>query len=278
MGEIMVDPVITPSQVFSISKLIYNQRHTLQKWWKQLLVGCNLGKAQILVLGRSGVGKSVLTSYIHGEANSLEWLEPGISPDVEIKPISLGDWVKIVSIIPGQNSRERSHGLERHLLQNDLEGLIYVGDWGYTDLRDPNFEKQLISDGYDTLEKIRQYHLEKEVEDFRKVVEQLKISIHAGRGPKWLMIAITKYDLFKNNELDAEEYYKNPKGQFYSVLNDLFKNVGELNIDVQICFVSSKIDEFTWNSKKYLPQMTSSNEHREQLKKFVVDLALLTVK
>jgi hypothetical protein len=100
-------------------------------------VHAGLGKPNILITGKAGVEKSVLAGHYHGEANSLDWNEPGTSVVVEIKPITVGDWTKIVSVVPGQNTRNRTVGLDTTLNSHDrLERIIDVVDWEYTAIRD----------------------------------------------------------------------------------------------------------------------------------------------
>jgi Cdc6-like AAA superfamily ATPase len=51
----------------------YQKRHLLQHLWKNLLTFSDLGKTNIVVLGRPAVGKSVLASKLYGEANDFSW-------------------------------------------------------------------------------------------------------------------------------------------------------------------------------------------------------------
>jgi GTP-binding protein EngB required for normal cell division len=109
----------------------YKYRKLIQEHWKIAQVKVGIGKPSVIVTGRAGVGKSVLASHYHGEANSQDWNEPGTSQDVEIKPITIGDWTKIVAVIPGQNNQERAKALDEALNKTDnLDGVIHVVDWG----------------------------------------------------------------------------------------------------------------------------------------------------
>ena len=126
---------IVPSFVSTPIK-IYKNRHTLQNWWKRFLVYIEKGDTNVVVLGRPNVGKSVMAAYLYGETNNLEWQLPQTSFSVESKPLNLGKWTKIVRVIPGQLLEERYIGLKQSTSANkQLEGFIYVVDWGYTDIR-----------------------------------------------------------------------------------------------------------------------------------------------
>ncbi len=101
---------IVPSFV-KLPVKIYEHRHKINKWWKHFLVYVSKGDTNIVVLGRPGVGKSVMTSYLYGETNNLSWELPFTSKDVEAKALTLGNWTSLVRVIPGQTNNERYQGL-----------------------------------------------------------------------------------------------------------------------------------------------------------------------
>lgn len=142
-----------------------------------------LGKPSVIITGRAGAGKSVLASHYHGEANTQDWNEPGTSTDVEIKPITIGDWTKIVAVIPGQSSLERAKALGQ---ANELDGVIHVVDWGFTSIRESAVKREMIErKGIDSIEKIREHNLNLELKDFELMLDKLSISISNKKGPKW---------------------------------------------------------------------------------------------
>ncbi|CAM3897816.1 GTPase domain-containing protein [Rheinheimera salexigens] len=172
-------------------------------------VKLNSGRPSVIITGRAGVGKSVLAAHYHGEANTQDWNEPGTSTDVEIKPITIGEWTKIVAVIPGQNTKERARALDEALNKaNKLDGVIHVVDWGFTSIRDSAVRKEMVeSKGLDSIEKIRAHNLALELKDFELMLDKLAMSISNNRGPEWLVIAVNKVDLFENRLLTAEQYY-----------------------------------------------------------------------
>jgi hypothetical protein len=268
----MAEIITTTSTVVNTSRFVFLHRYTFQKLWKHMMIHYSFAKAQILVLGRSGVGKSVLTSVVLGEVGDHNWKEPGISQDVEIKPITLTNLTKVITVVPGQSVNERRVALDRHFYKNELEGLIYVADWGFTDLRSSYIEQTLVDAGEDSLEKIRAYHLKAELDDFKSIIESLKTIRSNNKGPKWLLVAVTKFDLFSDNESEARTYYEDENSEFYSIIKGLFSAVGEHNIKVKICFVSSKLDNFEWNGTTFKPQLTSDLIRRQKFNEFVKEL------
>ena len=51
------------------------------------------------------------------------------------------------------------------------------------------------------------YNLKNEIDDIKSVCEQIKVAYSNGKGPKWIVIAVNKVDLFYNNVNDAQKYY-----------------------------------------------------------------------
>ena len=256
----------------------YKYRHFIQEYWKKAQVRVGLGSPNIIVTGRAGAGKSVLAAHYHGEANSLDWDEPGTSSDVEIKPITIGEWTKIVEVIPGQNTAERKKALDRALNQtNDLEGIIHVVDWGYTAIRDTAVRNDLIgSTGLDSIQKIRDRNLKLELEEFDKLLELISMSISSGRGPKWLVVAVNKVDLYESDLTVAQEYYHSEcSGVFGKRLEKLFKEVGSNNLKVLCLPVCAMPEPFIWNEEKVLPEIDSVTKQRNYIRLFIDEISLL---
>lgn len=256
----------------------YKYRRFIQEYWKKAQVKVGLGKPSVIVTGRTGVGKSVLASHYHGEANTQDWNEPGTSSDVEIKPIAIGDWTKIVAVIPGQNSQERAKALDDSLNKTDeLDGVIHVVDWGFTSIREASVKKEMIErQGIDTIDKIREHHLNLELRDFESMLDKLAMSIANGRGPKWLVIAVNKVDLFEKDLLDAERYY-NPlcESLFTDKINSFLKTVGENNIKIAHLPVCPMPEPFEWNGEIVAPQVDSITKQRNYLRVFIDKISLL---
>lgn len=256
----------------------YKYRKFIQDQWKKAQVKVGLGKPSVIITGRAGVGKSVLASHYHGEANNLDWNEPGTSPDVEIKPITIGDWTKIVAVIPGQNTSERARALDEALNQTtDLDGVIHVVDWGFTSIRESAVKMDMIeSRGIDTVGRIRAHNLALELADFESMLEKLTMSISNGRGPKWLVIAVNKIDLFETSLLEAEKYYHPSCGSaFADKVSSFYEAVGKNNIKVVSLPVCSMPEPFEWNQVVVRAQIDSVAKQRSYLRAFIEQISVL---
>lgn len=268
----LVIPAIKPAVY------VYKYRHAIQEYWIKALIKIGKGNADVIVTGRGGAGKSVLSSHYHGEANSLDWKLPDTSRDVEIKPITIGEWTKIVSVIPGQDNAERAKALDTALNRSEsLDGIIHVVDWGYTAIRDDSVKKSMVDDkGLDTVDKVRDHNLKLEFRDFERLLDSVKLSIRNERGPKWLVIAVNKVDLYEST-LDAAKQYYHPAcgGPFSEAIEELYSAVGKDNIKVVCVPVCAQPEAFEWNKQKVTSQIDSVTKQRNYLRRFVDDLALL---
>lgn len=256
----------------------YKYRRFIQEYWKKAQIKVGLGKPSVIVTGRAGVGKSVLASHYHGEANTQDWNESGTSQDVEIKPITIGDWTKIVAVIPGQSSQERARALDEALNKtNELDGVIHVVDWGFTSIREAAVRKEMIeSRKIDSIDKIREHNLALELNDFESMLDKLTMSISNGRGPKWLVIAVNKVDLFEKDLLIAERYY-NPlcTSPFTDKINSFLRTVGANNIKVVHLPVCPMPEPFEWNGEVVAPQIDSITKQRNYLRVFIDKVSLI---
>lgn len=256
----------------------YKYRHFIQKYWVEAQVRIGIGFPSIIVTGRTGSGKSVLVSHYHGEANNLDWKVPGTSTDVEIKPITIGDWTKIVAVIPGQNNAERAKSLDDALNKTDgLEGVIHVVDWGYTSVRSSEMEKDRIENkGFDSVEKVREQNIYEELRDFESILDKVSMAKANGRGPSWLLIAVNKIDLFEDTvDEAARHYHPSYSGEFSKILASFYKSVGEHNIRVDCIPVCSMPEPFKWNKQTVKSQIDSSTRLRNYLRAFVDRVAAL---
>lgn len=268
-----VAPVVVRPLIYA-----YKFRGAIQSFWKGLQVKAGLGSISVIITGRAGVGKSVLASHYHGEANTLDWNEPGTSSDVEIKPIKIGDWTKIVSVIPGQNTAERAHALDKAINKTALlDGVIHVVDWGFTSIRDAAVKSDMIEImGIDSIAKVREHNLALELKDFESTLDKLEMSILNKRGPKWIVIAVNKADLYHEDLKNAERYYSpDCISPFADKIKSFYERVGKFNVKIIHLPMSSMPAAFEWNNTSIAPHENSNNMKRNYLRLFIEKIASL---
>jgi hypothetical protein len=241
---------------------IYKYRRLIARGFKLAQVKMNRGATSVLVTGRPSVGKSTLIQKLQGQSGDLNWgPPPDASVAVESSVIRMGlDW-HICRIVPGQDIRERDEALHEALSKHKkLKGIIHVVDWGYTPERRDAVRLQRISEGVDTVAKIRDRNLRQEVTDFEYLCRRAKESISRGNGPKWIMIAVNKIDLFFNDLDDAQRYYSPALvSPFTQPLHDLIRSVGSTNISCYAGAVSAWQEHFAWNKEEVRSQLIAKD-------------------
>lgn len=254
----------------------YQKRHLLQHLWKNLLTFSDLGKTNIVVLGRPAVGKSVLTSKLYGEANDFSWELPDTSSQVESRAIQLGEWTSLVRVIPGQTTAESDIGIDEAFNKhNELQGVMFVTDWGFTGVRDNTLKESMIrNQGIDTLEKLRQHNLKSELTYFKRVCDKIREAYSCGRKIKWVLIVVNKVDLFPESVENAMNYYAtNADSPFVKILNETLKSIGELNIKCSVMPISAWQNDFSWNKEEVKTNLGGTDIERELFRELITKIA-----
>ena len=254
----------------------FQKRHLLQHLWKNLLTFSDLGKTNIVVLGRPAVGKSVLASKLYGEANDLSWELPDTSSQVESRAIQLGEWTSLVRVIPGQTTAESDIGIDEAFNKHsELQGVMFVTDWGFTGVRDNTLKESMIKNqGIDTLEKLRQHNLKSELAYFRRACDKIREAYSNGRKIKWVLIVVNKVDLFPESVDEAMNYYStNIDSPFVEILNETLKSIGELNIKCSIMPISAWQSDFSWNNVEVKTNLGGTDIERELFRELITKIA-----
>ncbi len=255
---------------------VYKNRKTIWYWIKRLQAATGYGKANILVVGKPATGKSVMISNLYGEVNDLTYDLPDTSTDVESYAIKLNEWALLFKTLPGQNIRERAEELLNSLGKNsNLEGIIYVVDFGYTEYRDPTARRLAIDRyGLDSIEKVREKNLEEEMEDFRLIASRISDSYKLTKRPKFVCIACNKIDLFHDRLLEAQDYYHpNGKGAFAKELKDLIMKLGSENVKIKVLPICSYERDFEWNGQKVKSNIGGTENRKAYIRNFIEELA-----
>ncbi len=256
---------------------VYSHRYTLNFVWKKILTRFNLGETNVVVLGRPSVGKSILCSQINGKV-TIKYDVPGVSDDVETDTVRFAKWSKIIRVIPGQSSRERERGLNEVFHTHDnLEGVIFVVDYGYTDERSSVARNNLINNiGIDTVEKLKQHNLRLELQEFSDIANNIKQSTANGRGPKWIVIAVNKVDLYFSEIDDAHTYYSRyGNSGFSDIIRGLISFVGEQHIKIITLPICCLATNFRWNTEVIQSNLDGFEVQQGMYKNFINEIIKL---
>jgi len=223
-------------------------------------------KSRIAFTGVSGTGKTVLFDCLTGLALKQDYSPPKLSSreeergrlDAKKKRIAL-------TVVPGQAaSTTRIDTLEKLFDPEDpVEGVVHVVANGFIEVRGVTAREALAREvGLDTLEKFRNEQLNEELSHLSELCQDIRRCQNKSRRPKWVLVAVTKADLFLPQIENARLYYSPASNSaFASRLKQLKTQVGEDNFTWTALPVCGWPEDFEWQKDK----VKSEISHRERM-------------
>ncbi len=213
---------------------------------------------RLAITGMEGVGKSVLTDFLIGEARKEGYKPPLRSQSLETGKIKGESKAIRLQVIPGQakapprlDSLEKIFGGKR-----PPDGVIHVVSFGHAVLRSEEAIRAQIDDlKNDTIAKLRKDHLDNELEDLEEICRHIRRCQARYRKPKWVVVAVDKIDLFYSKLSEARKHYSDPTKPFHEQLLELSHQVGTDNFRWELAPVCARLVDFEWNTKRISPQL-----------------------
>jgi hypothetical protein len=195
--------------------------------------GPGLAINPITVTGIPGAGKTV---FYQALAQSLRSGDPDStrSRDIEKHMIRLmsGSWRNraAVTVIPGQDSQERERAMD-DTMRGDASphGLVYFTCWGHNKIWQRSDQREVeerLGEGERVVDEdaVRGWHLNKELMDFRALTDDI-IDGRVAKRLRWLIVAVSKVDLYWDRLDEARDYYipgpQDRRSPFGELLRDL---------------------------------------------------------
>lgn len=181
----------------------------------------------VAVTGMTGVGKSRLadrlsrhTSPEGGEVGSAT-MERRTRRGARLRGFRF-------RVVPGDNAATRLGALDEVFHDEPVDGVLHVVSWGHATPR-------RMAGTTGSAEATREQQLAAELEDWTITAHRIaSLAVRRDR-PTWLVIAVTKADLFADDVEEAVRYYSPGSGSpFAERLDDLRRLAGaaKLSIDV----------------------------------------------
>ena len=255
-------------------KEAYKGRDDAKDAWNKIF-----GKRCIVFTGLSGVGKTVLLDFLTGKGFEQGYQPPKPSQFVEkgklSKSLKKEKPKMALSVLPGQDDFPRLQGLDEIFLgKKGVDGVIHVVSNGFIDERSSVTRELLVKESkLQTVEQFRQYQLKKELADLNDTCEIIRKSIHKHQKPKWMLIAVTKTDLFYDKLEETKYYYSpNSRSKFARRLKELQIQVGTDNFRWEAVPVCAWLDDFEWNNEKQ-PSVLKVDERDHLIANFASEMA-----
>lgn len=228
----------------------YKRREEIKSAWDRLITLFQGRRSRIAFTGTAGTGKTVLFDHLALRA-SLGYHPPQRSEKKESgKLVKAGQRIA-VSVVPGQHSAPRHEAVDDLFGgKHSVDGVVHVTCFGYVDLRERVAKDTIISQGLTSIPLYREQMMKDELTDLEHTCEDIRRSIRRNGRPKWMIVAVTKADLFSNNLEEAEQYYSpHGKGPFVDRLNLLQRQVGTDRFRWTALPVCSWLEDFIWNGE-----------------------------
>ena len=185
---------------------------------KRLRASLRRSTGPVVVTGMSGAGKTVIFKMLQGLIGS-RYKKTEKSEDTEhrkIKIANIGNSVRArVYVLPGDpysGQRQRWVGrLFKH--GNYPAGVVHVVNWGMAEMWDHGGRQEVLNtlhgrNGPTNLSSVRdEIRTNLELGDFRRTSNLLKSAWNERGDEVWLVIAVTKCDLYWPQISDVRRYY-----------------------------------------------------------------------
>lgn len=216
-------------------------------------------RGDAVVVGRAGTGKSVLIEHCKKNDIMIKNLEiQSPSLHTEFNVIEGKDDFKMLIVMQGQDLAKKRKELRKALNYKKIKALILVVDYGYTEIRQ---ESVIDEKKHKTLDEIRRDNLKEELEELDKIFFMMESFLDNGKGPKKIIIAINKIDLYYGELDKAKEYYILDKNSpFVKKTDKIIRKYGEINITIEALTVCSQIKNYKWNTEEKKSELTQTEE------------------
>lgn len=244
----------------------YEHREEIATAWESLVSLLFGKKRSIAITGMAGAGKTVLLDHLSGKAFDRSYAPAGTSKAAEQSKMPAGKRRLRLTTVPGQDSRPRVETLDE-LFTDDhaVDGVIHVVCNGFVTTREPNAERVLLEDlNLTSVQKYRDHQMGEELRDLEDTCDLIRASIRRTKSPKWILVAVTKVDLF--HEVDqlraAEQYYGvAAKSRFADRLRLLQNQIGSDNLDWGATPVCAWLDDFRWGGVTRHSRLTEAQRN-----------------
>jgi len=238
--------------VVSAGKAAYDHRQEIGGYLQGIRDRLLGKRRSIAFTGRPGVGKSVLFDFLRRKSDARGYTPPPPSESVEEARIKAPGLKVDLSVIPGDNSSPRREALLDLFHPDDpVHGVIHVVADGFTEIRGEYSPEVVAEIGrLASVDQFLQRQKRLELDDLDETCEAIRGAIRRSKEPSWMIVAVTKIDLYYSEMAAAHSYYApKSKGRFAKRLRQLQAQVGSDNFRWTAVPVCASLKDFIWNGQ-----------------------------
>ena len=249
------------------------------KRWLNPFAGPDLG---IALTGMRGTGKTTLHRALRHRLQVGEYADRGESPDRETDQFLVtgknGKKRVQLVVVPGQKDSDQGKRTINQFFRDGKSptGVVHSVSWGYSTIWDHANERAALDvvptasgaagPSPNPIARIREFNLTHELADFQQTRELLQDAWRYTTKPVWLILAISKVDLYRNpaDLANAANYYipaANPSNDtdFSRELRGLVDHTGQGRMAGRVTVVPacSYLEQFSTTTNT---QVTSSGD------------------
>ena len=246
------------SWILPAAETAYKHRDEIMRAWDRVMALVRGKKSCIAFTGTMGVGKSALFDYLTGRAYARGYRPRGTSQAAERGEVLTRGSRMGIYVVPGQPSRPRRETLDDLFGgKRKIHGVVHGVANGFITLRCQVAMAALKRDAHiTTLEQYTQYQKRNELDDLGETCDKIRNALGKVRQPSWMIVAVTKIDLFYDEIAEVQRYYS-PEGdsEFITRMRTLEKQVGTDNFRWEAVPVCSWLEDFQWNGEVQRPSL-----------------------
>jgi hypothetical protein len=245
---------IEAAWVLPAVKEAWKHREEILGLWQRVAARLFGSNRKIAFTGMPGAGKTVLFDYITAQAFKAGYSPPQTSRAAEKGKIWAPRKEVGLVVVPGQDSPPRLRATDALFSGDDaVDGVVHVVCNGFAAVRSIEARQILVNHGIATVESFVAEHRKLELNDLKNTCELIRHSFRRRGRPSWMVVAVSKVDLYHDTIGDAAAYYSpGADSEFVRCISELEHHIGTDNFRWTAHPVCGWLEDFSWNGEQVL--------------------------
>lgn len=218
---------------------------------------------RILMIGSGGVGKTTFARMLAGERDWLVAAGLPYDESIGVESYDVDGATMEIVVAPGQRHRRDTiwPELERDLAAGLFRGIVLVVSYGYHNIGLTSYKRLPSYRGDDAAFLVE--YLKDRRKDELAVLERLIPTLKTSTQPLWMLVIVTKQDLWQSVQHDVEKHYNS--GRFSNGIEEIRQALGNRNFRYEQVLASLTISNFVTGEKELLQTNTAGYDSSRQI-------------